>query len=65
MPILEGFNFCGFNFYLIQAMWLGAEMCQYYRITDVQPWAVLLKQMYTLGMVSVKSYLQCYDECMV
>lgn len=34
-------------------MWLVAELCQYYEITDVQPWAALLKQMHILGMVSV------------
>lgn len=36
-------------------MWLVAELCQFYEITDVQPWSALLKQMYTLGMVSYPS----------
>lgn len=34
-------------------MWLAAELCQFYEITNVQPWSALLKQMHTLGMVSV------------
>ena len=51
--IFADLNFHGFKFYSIQAMWLVAEICRYYEITDIQPWAALLKQMHTLGMVSV------------
>lgn len=32
-------------------MWLAAELCQFYEITNVQPWSALLKQMHTLGMI--------------
>jgi len=40
-------------------MWLAAEMCQHFNINDVLPWTPLLKQMYTLGMVSDSVFVDC------